>query len=958
MDEEQRKNRSTRMQMAKVARMKRPGNHMERRPDEEYAYERGNLSLGGVADVLPGETDRRNTIHVLPAGSPTLDLYGPPGSDLREHAEALFQRGRQQCEVEERRQAQREYALASLRATPTYQREYDASMELLRQRRMTEVQLRKAAGSNDQRRRSYHQLDLHGGGRYFPYPPQSLSGRASPVNAEMAAAERRRSLPAEYFDMINRQQMLVSGQQPFQPRPAFEENFQRRAEMRFPWPPQQQVRSSPAQTPPPLAQSPTSPKVRCEQRKKAMANYATIKSVLWPEDSTDTIPSNLLFSPFETTKKPNLIHEIDEEKAKKATKPVSKKRMIFERLEREAKRFAHDDEAPLDFSIPRIKEETAVEKEGREEEAMEVDSHSEGEGEESPDDILEKVKADWRDSIDQTGITKAFRDALIRLHQGVVTGDSEPRSCAKARMREYIFAITKIFRQFAVKQADFVALPKEDQTLLIMRNAPLCVQYIFARYATATNPKDKDNWLLLEGEDDVSDEDDGEPKELSDMKSFRDLAQYVQLFPRARSEDIDRYQDILLSIGTSELKKEQNHLVARACLFYTGDESTCLHDEKMATEGHETMLAAAESTNNVSREKLTSLLTNLDRAVQFFSRIADFLAGGQQGTADVLETVHHLATPYTEAEALWLRQQTTLVPTAMSSVPYTTERILEAVGYHFYGRQFSPRTTMESMSVNLERVRRVLLSHEEFKALPDADQHLLLRMNSFKIIALGHARIELASVASSPQKLWEWVVGEAGRSIWREVRSRCQYDTCDSENSGAGVKRYSLRAISDGGGGFLCCDALGRYEALTSRLEPALGDDRVFPVALLLVMFSDAHRLASSEGRRRIADLQRKYVMTLKRTLCYNFGEKRAAFLDKQVRVVRTPLINVLTHVIFLQFREVNECVNELTRIVHSFYTSVNGRLCTCTSLGDPKNKRNVAALVEQLPALTSIGRN
>jgi hypothetical protein len=499
------------------------------------------------------------------------------------------------------------------------------------------------------------------------------------------------------------------------------------------------------------------------------------------------------------------------------------------------------------------------------------------------EDSMALLKQSWRESVADAGITNNFKTALLGLHQQATSGTAKRVAEAKSLMREYIFVITKVFREFALRQPEFVALFKEDQNLLIMRNSPLCVQYIFARYACTTHVKDKNQWLLLEEEDDESAANQAKKAETSGDEakmSFKHYAQYTQMFPRACPDDVDDYQEILMVINDPNLRKEHNHIMARAFLFYTGQEATGLSQEAEVAVLHESWLDVVEQKEGISRQRMSALLAELDRAVLFFSQHADFFSGTEQSTADILDTVHHLATPYTEAEALWIRQQASLITNVLRSVPYSTERILEAVDYHYRGTNFSPRSTMDSLSVNLERAKRVLRAHEEFTSLPDADQDMLVRLNSFKIIGLGHARIELMSNASLPlDKVWEFVVGENGRNVWREVIG---HRRSDRENHGV-IKQYSLREISNAGGGYLDADELSRFEKLCARLEPAVRDDRVFPIVLLLVLLSNGHRLSSVEGRRRLADLQRKYVLTLKRTLCYNFGEKRAAFLDKQV---------------------------------------------------------------------------
>ncbi len=202
-------------------------------------------------------------------------------------------------------------------------------------------------------------------------------------------------------------------------------------------------------------------------------------------------------------------------------------------------------------------------------------------------------------------------------------------------------------------------------------------------------------------------------------------------------------------------------------------------------------------------------------------------------------------------------------------------------------------------------------AHPEFAALPAADRDALEKANAFRAVALGHARFDSPG-DRTPEETWDWMLGEGGRRAWRAAKEEAALP-----REAEPVKRYRLRDV---GHGRLTEEELARFEKLCRRLEPTLHDDRVFPVALLLVLFSGGHRLSSPESRAAVAAVQRRYVVTLKRTLCCEgdgdddrkcSAEHYAAFLD--------------SHLL-----EVNMCLRELTEIVYRHYQRIHASLCSC----------------------------
>ena len=249
-----------------------------------------------------------------------------------------------------------------------------------------------------------------------------------------------------------------------------------------------------------------------------------------------------------------------------------------------------------------------------------------------------------------------------------------------------------------------------------------------------------------------------------------------------------------------------------------------------------------------------------------------------------------------------LRAKMEAVQGILEDVPYGVDGLKNVVGYQRYGRSVAPEAAMHALSVDLERCRRMLAMHEEIAALPIEDRELLVRMNSFKAVALCHARLESGASA------WEWIMPRSELDAWPAI------ETCfDADDRTHEMRPYSLVAMNKESG-YVGPAQSEAYVALSARLAPALSavsddsKDAVFPVLLLLALLSNGHKLEAEASRRAVAQLQRRYATTLKRAMCAAVGRDYGAVLDAH-------------------FKEVNACMKPLTKIVLHFYQSVNNRV-------------------------------
>ena len=593
------------------------------------------------------------------------------------------------------------------------------------------------------------------------------------------------------------------------------------------------------------------------------------------DDEEEVVPEGLMFSPFVS-------------KVKQDSYPMTKKKLIFERMRREAGQNLYVD-TPLnlahDNALCRSPEQqssvdalsTRAECDAESETFMaECSSLSSGDG--CEDDVQHPWQRFWNRAT--SGLDPTLKETLLAYHEGRA-------GPAKTHMREYIFAVSKVFARYAEQfTSEFGKLDATHRNALLMRNTPIFVQYIFARYSSAEESSQKFDWLFV---------DDGPlvlPHKRCSIEAFRDFSDRVQLFPRARRQDMIKYESLLSKISDHRLTKRVNYLVARACLFFLNSNSVMDAEcEKFVRQCQLETRRHAQDRKDIPWSTFEKVLSTLDEAVAFFSRFADFFSSEHVATGDVLEITHCLALPFSRAERHWLQQEVSAIHNVVEAVPFDRSKVAEVLDFHFRERAFSAPGFLGSLRVNMERGRRLLRQHEEFVALSDADQIALLTINGPRVLTLGQCRLE---VGDNPGCSWHWFIGESERKLLE----------------GNGGRSYSLAAVNQTGG-FVSAAAAERFAYLTRRLKPMLNDDEVFPVLLLVTLFANGHRLSGEAGRRAVTRLQRRYVCTLRRALCCTFGEEYSCVLDECLQ-------------------ELNNCMPELTDIVRQFYGEVHKHVCNC----------------------------
>ncbi len=609
-----------------------------------------------------------------------------------------------------------------------------------------------------------------------------------------------------------------------------------------------------------------------------------LKSLLNLDDAVEPIPAGLLFTPVSASKSPTP-DGIDEPEIKKEEindhKPFSKKRMILEKLEKEAQQKSSVVATHLKTRHPSEDQISGMSEAQRK---------------------LDYLRDSWAMAVNQMGITPELKAKLISAHGGD-GGEAE----AKSAMRATIFTITRVFRKFALQQEDFCTLSDADQNAIIMRNAAIFVQYTFARYATARKECDKADWMLLE-ENCVG----AAAEELAvEAKSFTEFSDRTGIFPRANRDDMFRYEALLRSLDEPRLNQTHNYLVARACLYHLGSgEEDNFQDMAKIRQFHEDSFAYFETAGMgmPRREEMRHMLLRLDEAVDFFRRHADFFGGPGQDVAEVLQFTHALAMPPSQSEKEWLDKQLDAIKSIGTSVPYSSDQVAEIIRFCYLGQDISVRNTVDILAVNLERSGHLLRSHPEFQALSDEDKQILERTNGLKAVALGHARLEVCSAKAdmTSEKALEWLLGESSRKVLDQIKQT--FGACGAPFEPR--RNLSMREMA--AGKFLSAEEITRFESLCARLAPALRDERVFNVALLLVLFSGSHRLSSPDSRRAVAELQRRYIVILKRVLCSSGGD------DSDFATVLDSLL-----------LDVNMCLNELSDVAFKYYQRIHDSLCS-----------------------------
>ncbi len=103
---------------------------------------------------------------------------------------------------------------------------------------------------------------------------------------------------------------------------------------------------------------------------------------------------------------------------------------------------------------------------------------------------LKSAQAKWESARSANDTDPMFLTYLVTFHNGFSI-------LQRSHLRRHVEYITSVFKSFAFLQPEFNRLDLRDQSILLARNAPNFVQYIFGRYLGAPTGQDQLKWLLL-----------------------------------------------------------------------------------------------------------------------------------------------------------------------------------------------------------------------------------------------------------------------------------------------------------------------------------------------------------------------------------------------------------------------------------------------------------------------------
>lgn len=469
---------------------------------------------------------------------------------------------------------------------------------------------------------------------------------------------------------------------------------------------------------------------------------------------------------------------------------------------------------------------------------------------------VEKVLHCFSLTCSQMEIEQGFVQQLLNFHLG-------DGLLAKGALKRHISSLGNQFRHFAILHKDFLRLSKSDQRKLLLRNTPLYIQYLLARYFTAADGLSQITWLLS-------------PQHTPDLKpcesrgiqrvSFNRFNKMIHLF--RKDAMLDMYKEFASRLNKVYFKYTCNAILAHIFLF-SHDKTNMFDRPDLVQEFHRDCLDICPHSRHyygcIEKPNVGSVIATCEAMARFFAQNMLWRGDGdseddmarKQLEEDDYEShsspeacpEHGLVMPYTQEEESWLQNQLDTFKRAYSTVALGEDILKEFVMFAYdvpVSKHFMP----EALSVFGERFRRVMKSHVEFQVLSDAKQEEMWAMNSLYGVALNIAMLE--GIGTGAQQL-QFSCGELDDHIWRKEFS----EVIDNVK----LKKMTMMAANKVTG-ILPEDLMTHFGRLVQNIGSMICKDvDTFKLVTLITLFSETH----SNSTGPIRDLRLKYSKILKR---------------------------------------------------------------------------------------------
>lgn len=270
---------------------------------------------------------------------------------------------------------------------------------------------------------------------------------------------------------------------------------------------------------------------------------------------------------------------------------------------------------------------------------------------------------------------------------------------------------------------------------------PLYIQYVLAKYFSASNGLEQLTWIL-EGQVPIESVDEVQRLSRLDLKEYNNsLTMFLT------SEEAELYSYHCQNVGLFyPFPQHCNGLVANLILFHTNDtlseylqepkRISCVYNEakRLVRAGFEQLDQALEV--NAS-QNIGPLIHTLHKMKSIFGNWKL-----QTDSGPSVKPPYHLAISYTDAEEGWLKNRLTHFQGEYLSVSFTSEYLDSLIQLLSKGVPVKENFLRMWMSVSAERTLRILKMHPEFENLRLRDQDTLWSQNFRYGLAIMAAKVE------------------------------------------------------------------------------------------------------------------------------------------------------------------------------------------------------------------------
>ena len=401
----------------------------------------------------------------------------------------------------------------------------------------------------------------------------------------------------------------------------------------------------------------------------------------------------------------------------------------------------------------------------------------------------------------------------------------------------------RIFRHFAFKQAEFVSLSENDRLLLLSKNTQVFIQYVIGRAISAETVAEQLQWLLLSDETSSSRNGSGNTEDerkitLDDLQSFADRDKF------------DEYAASAESLKNPHLMFPCTGTVALVCLFQTDAIFSALSAPRKIARQTEFVYSCADWAHDIFNSAGKRELMNMMHILHKMATLSESLS--LTVDCEKILRLPELVALLAREEGDWVERHLGVFNEAVEQVPFGADFVNEVVMYTL-GVPLSKHFIPQGTKVWIERFRRILFAHDEFKTgLSVDEQSETLVPATFAAFALAKAKLEMTNTGNEQ---FLWALSSSDYAVVKDSFSHL------AKGKVPKMKRVSVREWNKTFG-LMSEENEKRFSELVDGLTDFLKTDYSFKLMILLAMFTHGVSSAKSMSMRVAAY---RYLNALKR---------------------------------------------------------------------------------------------